>query len=496
MKNIFKTGAAFLFMAALTIITSCTSEFEEINTDPDALSEVPPTNVLGYVIRGTAQQFGGDLDGFGTYAGYISKIQYMDDLGGILPTNNSWGNRWSNCYTGNEQIKDVLDKTEEKAEAYKNLRWACRIFSNYLWLMNVDQYGDMPYSEALKGDPERGGIVTPTYDSEEEIYPQLLANLKTIADEMAAGLGSDEIGDGDFLFGGKADATEKWQRFNNSLLLRGAMRISGVYPEAKDIVETIAGNPSKYPLIDSNDDNAYFWWQGSGEYFERWYENSRSRDDHSFFDTFIEHLKEMNDPRLPVIAHPAESDGEYRGYENGASSTPSNLKVYSRIGAIFRDDPAGYTPFYKSCETYYMFAEAAMNGWNVGMTAEEAYEKAVELSMDDMGVSEADATAYLAGEGKWDGTKERIWWDQWVALFKENWEAWHLYRRTGIPTDDVNYISHISQYGSAHTVQPFRVQYPERERLYNEDNYNKANEGIVDFVWGEQLWWDTRTGIK
>ena len=493
MKNIFKKGAAFVLLSALMIITSCTGDFEEINTDPDALSEVPPTNVLGYVIRSTADVFGGDMDGYGTYCGYISKIQYMDNLGGILPTNNTWGNRWSNCYSKNEQLKLILDQTEDVAEGNKNLRWACRIFSNYLWLMNIDQYGDMPYSEALKGDPSRGGILTPKYDDEKVVYPELLTKLKAIADEMAAGFGDDEIGDGDFLFGGDV---EKWQRFNNSMLLRGAMRLSAVYSESKNLVETIAGNPDKYPLIESNSDNAYFWWQGSGDYFEKWYDNSRSRDDHGFFDTFIDHLKEMNDPRLKAIAHPATTDGKYRGYENGASSTPEDLGLYSRVGSMFRDDPAGYTPFYKSCETYYMLAEAAMNGWDVGITAQGAYEKAVRLSMEDMGVAEAEVEAYLADKGKWDGTKERILWDQWVALFKENWEAWNLYRRTGIPSNDVNYISHISQFGSAHTVQPFRVQYPEHERLYNNENYIKANEGIVDYVWGKQMWWDTRTGVK
>jgi hypothetical protein len=249
-------------------------------------------------------------------------------------------------------------------------------------------------------------------------------------------------------------------------------------------------------LIDSNDDNAYFWWTGSSPYFEPWYNNKRTRDDHGFFDTFIEHLLTMEDPRLPVIAYPATTDGEYRGYVNGAKSTPSDLGLYSRVGKMFRDNPAGYTPFYKSCETYYMLAEAAMNGWNVGISAQDAYEKAVRLSMEDMGVEEADADAYLAGKGKWDNTKERIWWDQWVALFKENWEAWHLFRRTGIPTSDVNYVSKVSRYGAAHNTQPLRVQYPEHERLYNNANYVKANEGIVDYVWGKQLWWDKRTGLK
>jgi len=492
MKKIINIWIVALLITVL--LPACTGKFEEINTNPDALDDVPNTNVLGDIIERTADQVGNDIDGFGTYAGYIVKIQYMDNLGGVTPDNNGFGNRWANCYFGNEQLRLVLAKTEEMAEGNKNIRWACRIFQLYLWLFNIDQYGDMPYSEALKGAEELGGIYMPVYDSEKDIYPDLIAKLKAIGDEMAAGYGDDDIGDGDFLFKGDVG---KWQRFCNSLRLRAAIRLSGVDPSlARTNIEEIAGNPGKYPLIDNNDDNAYFIWMNSQPYFERWYDNSRSRDDHGLFDTFIDKMKSMEDPRLTSIAKPATSDGEYRGFENGAASTPSDRTIYSRIGSMYRDNPAGFTPFYKSCETYYMLAEAAMLGWNVGMTAQEAYEKAVRLSMEDNNISAADAETYLANKGKWDNTKERIWWDQWVALFKENMEAWCLYRRTGVPTPDVDYVSHRSMFGSAHTSQPFRTQYPERERLYNKDNYTKANEGIVDYCWGKQLWWDTRTNVK
>ena len=104
--------------------------------------------------------------------------------------------------------------------------------------------------------------------------------------------------------------------------------------------------------------------------------------------------------------------------------------------------------------------------------------------------------AYLAGNGKWDNTKARIWWEQWVALFKENHEAWCLYRRTGVPT--TNYVSLRSIYGTTHTDQPFRLPYPQNQYLYNKAQLDLAiaSQGIVDYCWGKQLWWDTRTGVK
>ncbi|MDR1918124.1 MAG: SusD/RagB family nutrient-binding outer membrane lipoprotein [Tannerellaceae bacterium] len=483
-------GIALLLSAIM--LAGCTGSFEEINTDPDALSSVPATNLLGNILRRSAEQIGGDMDGYGTYAGYIVKIQYMDYLAGLIPTNNTFGNRWYNCYYGNTQLGLILENTQEAAEGNKNIRWAARIFQNYLWLYNLDTWGDMPYTDALKGDPDKGGILNPKYDKEQDVYPAVIADLKAIADEMAAGLGEDDLGEGDFLFGGDV---LKWQKFCNSLRLRAAMRLSKVAAASSQAtIEEIANNPGKYPLIDSNEDNAYFWWQNSSPYFERWYDNMRTRDDFGLFDTFIDYLKDQEDPRLHSIAKPATLDGEYHGFQNGAATQPA-LNAVSRIGALYRENPTGFTPFYKSCETYYILAEAAMLGWNVGLTAQEAYETAVRLSMEDNEIADSETEAYLAGKGKWDNTLERIWWDQWIALFKENHEAWCLYRRTGIPTREVNYVSVNSIYGSAHNDQPFRIPYPNNEYLYNKEKLDEALVGIEDYCWGKQLWWDTRTGV-
>lgn len=482
-----------LTLIATTLITGCTGSFDEINTDPDALSMVPATNILGDVLRSGATQQGGDMDGYGTYAGYIVKIQYLDDLGGLIPSNNTYGNRWYNCYWGNKQLNTLLENTEETAEGNKNIRWAAKIWKNYLWLYAVDTWGDIPYSEALKGEPSEGGILLSKYDAQQDIYTDVLANMKTIADEMATGIGSDKIGDGDFLFSGDAS---KWQKFCNSIRLRAAMRISGVASAlAKQTIEEICGNPTKYPLIETNDDNAYFWWQGSSPYFEPWYDNKRTRDDHGLSDIFIDHLLAMEDPRIQAIAKPATKDNEYHGFQNGAAAQPQ-LNTVSRIGAIYRDNPTGFTPYYKACETFFIKAEAAMLGYNVGITAADAYDKAVRLSMESNEISDDETDAYLAGKGKWDNTKTRIWWEQWVALFKENHEAWCLYRRTGVPT--TNYVSLRSIYGSAHNDQPFRMPYPQNQYLYNMTQLDLAlkSQSIVNYCWGKQLWWDTRTGVK
>ena len=326
--------------------------------------------------------------------------------------------------------------------------------------------------------------------------PVILENLKTIADEMSEGEGTDNIGDGDFLFGGDV---QLWRKFCNSLRMRAAMRIVNVAPDlSKSTIEEICQNPSKYPLLETSDENAYFYWQGTDPYFEPYYNDFRTRDDYGMSNIFVNHLKSTNDPRISAVMQPAETDNEYRGYENGALSAPSNIKTISRMGVIYRETPDGFTPLLKSCENYFIKAEAALLGWNVGTTAEEAYEQAVRISMEDNGIAEADADAYLAGAGKWDSTLERIYMEEWVALFKENCEAWSLYRRTGYPKEILTsgeYPGKFCIFGTAHNDVPFRMPYPNNEYLYNQDNINAAVVDIVDNTWGKQMWWDTRTNV-
>lgn len=490
MKNIFKLTTVASLAVSL-MLGGCTSNFDEINSDPDALETGAPTNMLGYALRETMTRQAG-FDATEAWAGYIVKIQYMDNYN-YLPTNNTYGNKFSNCYRRVVLLDDILALTEENADELKNIRWASRIFKEYLWLLNTDQFGDIPYTDANKVED---GQMKPKYDSQEIIYPAILENLKAIADEMAAGLGSDNIGEGDFLFGGNI---QRWQKFCNSLRMRAAMRIVNVAPDlAKSTIEEICQNQAAYPLLETSAENAYFYWQGSSPYFEPYYNDFRTRDDYGMSNIFVNHLKSMNDPRISAIMQPAATDGEYRGFENGALSAPSNIQAISRMGVMYREDPAGFTPLLKSCENYFIMAEAAMRGWNVGISAQEAYETAVKLSMDDNGVSATDAETYLANAGKWDNSFERIYMEEWVALFKENCEAWSLYRRTGYPKEirtSGEYPGKFCSFGTAHNDVPFRMPYPDNEYQYNKENVEAATAEVVDNTWGKKMWWDTRTDV-
>lgn len=147
-------------------------------------------------------------------------------------------------------------------------------------------------------------------------------------------------------------------------------------------------------------------------------------------------------------------------------------------------------------EVYFHIAEAVMLNYNTGNygTAAVNYEKAVRFSMVENEVSDADATEYLENGGKFDNTLKKIWYEEWVAMFKQAMEGWSLYRRTGVPEN--NYIApgRPVQYAN-HNVPPLRSPYPSTELNLNAANNAPYNAEVVDNLWGKPMWWDTREGV-
>lgn len=485
MKRYIGKILAMTFIATFLVI-GCTDSFEEVNTDPDRAKDAPATNVLAFVLRYHADTYydaWNNMSEPSTYGGHLAKIQYIDESRYEYRA-GSVENKWYYGYITLQNIAEIKKKAE--AADAKNMLAVAKVLEVLLYQTMTDTWRDIPYTEANKMSE---GILLPKYDKQEDIYPALLNTLKE-ANDLFNEHEIDALGDGDILFGGDV---EKWQIFGNSLRLRLAMRISGVNAAlAKSTVETILGNKSANPIMESNDDNAFFWYPGVNPYEETWYEDSKTRDDHAVSDIFVNHLKALNDPRLPVYAVPAASDGEYRGFTIGATAQPA-LSTISRIGTSFRKDPAGFSPFMRYAEVEFAIAEAALKGYSVGTTAEAAYNKAVTASILENGLDQADADAYLAAGAKFNNTTDQLYEQLWLALFKQGMEAWSLYRRTGVPKD--HYVAPGSPF-PGHNSPPFRYPYPQNELTYNKANAETFVNEVVDYYWGKKMWWDTRTGVQ
>lgn len=504
MKKIFKITVIFSFL--ILFIGSCTEDFEEMNTDPNNPVSAPAKNIMVNAIRATGDSFFDDWQGmnnFMSYAGQVTKIQYIDEARygfreGVVNT------AWANYYL----LLNDLKKAQEIAKEDENPRMeaAAKTFSVMLWQMATDQWRDIPFTEALQGED---GIITPTYDTQDNIYPALLTMAKEAADQFATATTGNVGGSFDILYGG---SVEGWQRFCNSLRLRLAIRISNVSPAlAQQHIEEVLGNPTTYPIIDANSWNAQLQWPGASPYKEPWQENSETRDDHGMAETLIDTLLNLSDPRLPVIAKPATATGTYVGFTEGSADDPSSLAGISRMGAYYRDNPEGFTFFFRASESMFIVAEAALNGWNVGTyaaSAQDAYEAGITLSMEEhstsgnagaygANITAGDIATYIAQPGvAWTGTaaddRVLIAKQKWIALFKQGQEAWAEQRRTDFPA-----VAEApgSPYGT-HDRQPFRYPYPLDEQNLNSDNASTYAANVVDNFWGQQMWWDTRTGLN
>jgi hypothetical protein len=162
---------------------------------------------------------------------------------------------------------ETLDDAEKVSfEAFK---LAAQILL-YDWLLAcVDMFGDMPFSEACQL-PLNMDINSSQaqYDKAEDIYSTVMDELKETAlrfnsddiVKLSSFNSNDVINRGDF---------KKWARYANSLRLRAAIRIAqngSLTDKGKTTIAEIIGDPTKYPVVETNDQNIFPWNAKSGDW--------------------------------------------------------------------------------------------------------------------------------------------------------------------------------------------------------------------------------------
>ncbi len=489
MKNIIK-AKVFILAGVIFLIGACTSEFDEMNTSPNSATVVPGTSVLGAsMLTSMYTLFGTRLDCYyaGAYAGYISApdYEYRVDI------NNSM---WTSMYTTMTYATDAMRLAVD--EENNNLYAAALTFRAYNAHKTSDMWGDIPYSEAFKLEED---IIYPKYDDQETVYNTILSELKTAAD-MFSEDGAD-IGDGDFLY--KGDIS-KWKKFCNSLRLRVAIRMSSANEAAAAaVIQDVLGNPSKYPLMKENDDNAYWYFPGIAPDEEIWYESMGTVGDNPKQSTWrmqqpiIDALQNNNDPRLPVYAD-KNAYGLYSGHRFGPedkSDTLNNSFNKSHIGDWFMNDPQGFVPYMNCAEVYFCLAEAYVRNMATG-DAQTAYETGIIKSCEESGqITTTEIETFLTeSEVAWDGgttsNLDKIALQKWICLFKQSVEGWSEARRTDVPL----LTGVASDYASSHNRPPFRMAYADEEKSLNSNFPFDIVE--KDIFYGTQLWWDKRAGVE
>ena len=232
--------------------------------------------------------------------------------------------------------------------------------------------------------------------------------------------------------------------------------------------------------------------------------------------TFVDFLKNNNDPRLPYIATlwqgnadvnqlptssaPAAQQGLPNGYDATTIKTlipawnDNSIATYSEANLNYVASNSAPTVFQSYAEVEFLLAEAALRGWSNGSVATH-YNNGVTAAMSMFSlygatISPASISAYLTAHPLVATSTETqmnsIHTQYWAVNFLNSYEAYANWRRTGYPVlTPTNYAGNATG-----GVIPRRLRYPASEASKNAVNYQAAIavQGVDDFL--TRMWWD------
>jgi hypothetical protein len=524
-KILYLTGLIIL----MSSFPSCKKgSLTDININPDAITYIVPeytftAAALASVPGQNYRALGQGLQYFSTYKEVPAVGDKFYNFNGTAGTFAIYNNQWNRLV----QLKAKLTAADDV-----NKKAACEILRILAFHQQTDLMGDMPYSEAMKGIDG----LKPKYDTQKSIYAAMLSELEAALKSMDP-TKANVFGTADPYF--KGDVT-KWKKFGYTLMLRLGMRMSEVdAATAKAWVEKAAAGG----IMIDNADIAYIKFANVTGQFNPRVDGMIAGDFTSpggdnvegskWSAKFIDHLKATADPRLPVLSvvwvptggtYTADnSAAKQRGMINGSINTkPTDFDTYSEPSLLYIDRGSPIITM-GPAEAYLLLSEAAVRGWTVGITAEDAYNKAVRAAMAQWAlwptvaphsgvISTASVDAYLLANpfkstGTLDQKIEQIATQKWVSLLGDDYEVFSDWRRVKYPV--FNYANWKSTSGALVSYPGNvtagkmwrRFSLPLDERNVNTANYNEAikrqnfSEETVDLLQG-RMWWDvgTKTG--
>ncbi|MFT4093870.1 MAG: SusD/RagB family nutrient-binding outer membrane lipoprotein [Niabella sp.] len=503
----------YLFFA-LSFTSSC-KKFLDINDNPNSSTTASPDLVFpqaivytGSVVN-TYNSYGVQVGGYGANAGGYGGfgVNWTYDFG-----TDSYNGLWNASYDVLEDLQYVISSTEGNTSyAYYNA--AAKILKVFNFQLLVDQYNDIPYSDALSSTN-----ITPVYDNAEDIYVDLARVLDTaiatIQDaEYATALSSSV----DPLFAGDMDS---WIKFANTIKLRLIVRASDfvtfdntTFTSEGFLTDDAVENPGyaqssgqtnpKWStwVVDYTGSAANRSWLPS-KYVFGYYNGQKLTDAYrgavifyNFSSTPVNQLGNTED----VSSAPATAGPWYSGSGSGTS--------LGEATGVMKGYDMGM-PLLTAAESYFLQAEAQVRGIISG-DASTAFTNGIIASfhylyeLPDGTVSsdydyEADAASYIAANSTsyladfslattTDEQIEAIITQKYIALNQINsYEGWNDYRRTGYPLSSSTVAN--NPYGSMASTQslstrsdklPSRILYPASEYSYNGSN---APSGISPFT--------------
>ncbi|MFD1629865.1 SusD/RagB family nutrient-binding outer membrane lipoprotein [Pseudopedobacter beijingensis] len=470
----------------LTMGSSCTKNFSEMNTNPNTAEKVLAENLLP---RALVQTVSANLSRSRNITNELMQVTVntlveTDRVFRYDIRRNVVESPWNGWYAQLTNFKDVYKYAEEnksdanKTKAYMAISLICQ---SWIYSIITDTFGDVPYSESNRA---KEGIYMPVFDRQKDIYADIFAKLEE-ANNLLKGA-KDVDSKYDPVYKGKVAS---WRKFGNSLYLRLLMRVSGkaeVSTEAIDKIKDIVDiNPLNYPLMESNDESAIMKFTGIDPYISPF---ASLRDAQWRYPKacsfFVEKLDLSADPCLSRWL--TQYNGLYEGIPSGyvSGETPGG-KSYLQ-NALMAEPLTGNMMNYG--ELQLILAEAALKGWISSKTAKDYYEAGVNARVTLWGRS---IGTYLSGNlVKWNDPDsfeqkmEKIHWQKYLTLFFTDMQAWIEYRRTGYPVLPKG--PGLRNDG----IMPTRLYYPLSIQAANRKNYDLAVSIQGEDDLKTKMWWE------
>ncbi len=519
---------------ALILCFGCTKNFKEYNTNPNnATQQMMQYDNLGtgvffsqmeQNIFPTAQEpaFGdemyqevqnlcGDV-----YSGYMGASNNW--FGGVNSTNYAMTPSWYG-QAFNRAFLSVMPawlsiKKQLQGDASRQHIYAlAQIIKVESISRTTDMYGPLPYKQF-----GNGGLST-SYDRQDTIYHSFFNDLDSAINTLSAYVsdnpGSMPLANYDLIYGG--DYT-KWIKFANSLKLRLAMRLAYAdAASAQKYAEAAVGN--SYGVFTTDADDALLQSADGVNIHNPLQIICFNFDDIRMGANMESFLTGYKDPRLPLMFNPAVTDGKYHGIRNGITIT--NKSLYTDPFSTLNVATTTPIRWMSAAEMYFLRAEGALRGWNMGGTAQSLYETGIQTSFTQWGAG--SAAAYIADSVDkaaaytdpsvngnsistglstvtvhWKATDametqlERIITQKWIATYPDGQEAWTEFRRTGYPKIFPVAVNNSGGLIST-SVQIRRLPFPLSE-------YQSNPQGVATGVselggadnGGTKLWWDKK----
>ena len=481
-------------LLVLSSITACKKDYFDINENPNQPSDVDVRELLPSAEAAIAHAVGNNLQiAGGLYAQYWTQSpaasQYKQ-YEQYSPASTEFDNPWRIMYS--DALTDLRAiQTKAGADGRTQYVAIAQILEAYTFQVLTDNFGDIPYSEAIKGTSD---ILSPKYDSQEAIYNGIISTLKSALatlDETATVVpGADDL-----IFQGDIAL---WREFGNTLLLRVYMRLSEVNPTlAAAGVAELETNGAAFLTYGENAQVSYLTEGGNTNPLYSAITELGSIQNLVASATTIDYMTSTTangDPRVFALYAPS-LNGSYVGLPQGLyTATPGTQTSYPSIltGGYADDAASAVAPvkLMSSYESFFLQSEAAARGWMTTVDPQLAYEDAIAESFTAVGLDATaqeytdyitdPAIAYPASGTTEDQIKAIIT-QKWAAMCgTQNDEAWIEQRRTGYP--DFFVVSANSLYGGS--IFPERLLYASTEVTRN------ANFPGQKLIW-DRVWWDT-----